>query len=723
MDKSKKVADRQQLKLELMRQAAARWDQSVKTGFKTITEKQLPRIQQHSRREEMRSSKGLTKPFDDLIRIEEAQIGTWDAENRPPHSKADLAGRPVARILDGGPDASDRGFGTGFMVSDRLFITNYHVFPDIDYAQECIANFKHEYVNNTLQPGIHFNLDPSAFFINNRDLDFAIVAVDTKSVTGGNNLGELGFIQMIESVGKVIKGDDINIIQYPLGNHKQYACRQNQVTQIFDDRGFIQYITDTAKASSGSPCFNKFWELAALHHCAIPEMINGKIIDVNGQPWNGVDEDTIHWVSNEGISISKIVSFLKANQSSFQTKNPQLLSQLLGTVADPLLTVNENAPRETITLSTNSQTPNDQTMSTYSFHFQGPVTLNFYNQGATAPTPETIIAPPPVTTGQEAGAIVFDEDYESREALGYQEDFLEGYSLLTPFVKDKNTLKDLYREDNEPKLLKYYNYSLVMNKKRRFCHWTAVNVNYDPFVRSNKSRSAFGRDTWRRDPRVPDQLQVIGTELYAPAKRVEQGHIVRREDACWGEGADEQFIEYANSDTFHYTNCTPQLEPFNRANPRASEGYEGIHGIWGALEEHIKKELNNADNKAVIFAGPYLSQQDPQISYVGNGKVKTPMKFWKVVCVRSGEGDLVCFGFWLDQKDVWDQFGPGVEALDFKKFKKQQIRISEITKRTKVQFDEKVYEHDVLINNPFNESAEAALEYNEVKDIQIRPIH
>jgi endonuclease G, mitochondrial len=731
MNKEQKLAARQELKRSLMLEAAERWQETSDTGFKPTESGEravnVTRVKNHTLRETLRSQKGMTELFDELFRREEAQIDTWDAVNQPPHAKAALAGKPVARIVNANADGPLKGFGSGFLISDSLFMTNHHVFPDIDYAEECQANFNYEYnAANVLQEGSLFNLEPGRFFINDRKLDFAIVAIAPKSIDGLTTVADLGCIQLIETPGKIIKGDDINIIQYPLGGHKQYACRQNQVTQIFEEKGYIQYITDTARAASGSPCFNRFWELAALHHCAIPKVVNKEIIDINGQPWDGRDEDMVLWVSNEGISISKIIAFLKAGHFSSPTNNLSLLASLLGTVYDPLLEAGPRQPaKAAIPLVNDNKIENN--MPAYTFNFYGPTTVNVgvLPAAAVAPIepvtpalPEAVVKLP----GEETGAIKFDEDYDGREDLGYKEDFLEGYILSEPKVTDPEKLKELYRENVDPVILKYYNYSLVMNKKRRFCHWTAVNTNYDPEMRTKKARKDFGADTWRRDPRVPDQSQVIGKELYNPAKRVEQGHIVRRDDSCWGE--DAKSIEFANSDTFHYTNCTPQLEPFNRENPRAEKGYGGIHGIWGGLEEHIKKELKNIDNKAIIYAGPYLSNADPVIEYTEGQKIKTPMKFWKVVCVRDSAGKLFSYGFWLDQKDVWDQFGPGLEAgeaLDFLKFKKQQIRINEITKKTKVEFDSEVYKTDVLKNNQFSEGAETAISYNDVKDIQLLP--
>ncbi len=722
-----KQADRLALKKEFMLEAASRWHSAVNTGFKTTPLDNVPAKQirqtNYAKRESLRSKLGMTEFVESLRRVEEAQIDSWDAVNLPPHSKAELLGKPVARILDG-TESSEKGFGTGFLISDRLFMTNYHVFPDFDYAIDCEANFGFEYKQNrSLNPGVKFSLHPEIFFISHKALDFAIVAISNQSIDGATQtLSDLGCIPLIETPGKVILGEDINIIQYPLGGYKQYAYKQNQVVKIYEDLGYIQYLTDTAKASSGSPCFNRSWELAALHHCAIPLVENNRIITKNNTVWDEKDEDDVRWVSNEGISISRIIQYLKNNLSAFETPNIEYLHQLLRHVSDPLLRAAGAGGTEIIVQEAEAKPKhiNNMDKSNVTFNFYSASFVNIY----TSPTqsldkliesPNEVIPQQPTPEAQPP--IQFDEDYESREDKGYKADFLDGYSIEEPLVDDSR-MSEIYMDGSEPYLLKYYNYSLVMNKKRRFCMWTAANVNYSADVRTNKSREDFGRDTWRRDPRVPDMFQVIGSELYAPAKRVEQGHVVRRDDTCWGP--DEEWIEFANSDTFHYTNCTPQLEPFNRENPRANQGYTGIHGIWGALEEHIKKQLSNVDNKATIFAGPQLASKDP-IEDFGSGNIKYPLKFWKVALVLDENGELFSYGFWLDQTDVVRQFGLGLERLDVKRFKKQQLSIREISRRTGVDFDEQVYQTDVLRNNAFTESDDRSIPYKEVSEIQIRP--
>ncbi len=728
---------RNMLKMEYMMQAARRASDlggaaaGIDRPAISHSTKMVQREKNFMVRESNRDKLGLSALANQLSKLEEAQIETWDAVNKPPHEKAALCGKPVARILDNQSEDGPQPIATGFMVTNDLLLTNYHVFPDYDFAVDCLANFNYEYKGDVIDRGSLFQIDPAKFFYSCKELDFALVGVKGQS-TDGKSITDQGFITMIATPGKIDINSEMNIIQYPLGLPKQYACVNNFVSEIFPDTGFVRYTTDTNRSSSGSPAFNKSWELSALHHCAIPKLIDGQIVNRNDQVWDGKDLDTVYWVSNEGVSISSIVTYLKSHQGEIRTSNPILLNVLLGNTVDPLLSNPVNGLADAANQNESGSTKSlvgSPVFNNCNFVFNGPVSITVYPPGSHqngGPSLKSGEIPGEGTAGagmqssaMEQAAIRFDEDYDDRVDLGYDPDFLEDYTLNIPVVEEERS-GEMYREDGEVMEFKYYNYSLAMNKKRRFCMWTAAMVNYDPDCRSGKSRKAFGRDTWRADPRLPTKYQVIATELYNPARRVEQGHIVRRDDTCWSADRDESFIEFANSDTFHFTNCTPQLEPFNRKNPRAKEGYEGIHGIWGALEEHIKEQLGNNDQKAVIFAGPHLDDKDPKQDF-GKGVIQYPVQFWKIVCLRNAEGKLFTYGFWLSQKDVLEQFGLGLpEAVDFRKFKKSQVKISVIAKRTKLKFPDVVLDTDVLrLNAP--ESLEDELFYNEVKDIQIYP--
>jgi endonuclease G, mitochondrial len=97
---------------------------------------------------------------------QERMIGpTLDFDKRPPDSDAELAGQPVARIVEiDGPRYQPYGFGTGFMVTPRLLLTNHHVLPHARTAVNVGAQFGYEYDVRGLRQGEIFELEPDALY-------------------------------------------------------------------------------------------------------------------------------------------------------------------------------------------------------------------------------------------------------------------------------------------------------------------------------------------------------------------------------------------------------------------------------------------------------------------------------------------------------------------------------------------------------------------------------
>ncbi|MCW8138116.1 MAG: hypothetical protein KIT58_04355, partial [Planctomycetota bacterium] len=77
-----------------------------------------------------------------IIRFGSGSRPDWSP--RPPTEAARKAGRPVARIIDAWASPRARGFGTGFLITPRLLITNHHVFATASEAAGGAANFLHE---------------------------------------------------------------------------------------------------------------------------------------------------------------------------------------------------------------------------------------------------------------------------------------------------------------------------------------------------------------------------------------------------------------------------------------------------------------------------------------------------------------------------------------------------------------------------------------------------
>jgi endonuclease G len=656
-----------------------------------------------NKREELRGVVDSTA-YRELRRATERQIGaTLDFADLPPDEQALKAGRPVARLVTlGAPDTVPQGFATGFLVAPNLLLTNHHVFRTPDEADGVGAHFLYERTQGGLRAGVIFTLEPERFFVNNKGLDYALVALSVASLDGAP-LGQFQYLPLIGITGKIVKGDPVNIIQHPEGRPKQYATVNNRLLDLRDD-GFLLYETDTLEGSSGAPLFNQHWETIGLHHCGVPQIENGQLVTRDGRrlPLDAevADSDLI-WVANEGIRVSALVASL-ADQRLDRPEAQRTLELLLSTTTDPLRIVAEKSPLVSAqpdmdpTRFAAGRTP----MTDHAFNFSGPVTIhvNFHPDAAAGRVPVTPILPEAPVADFREKTLKFDENYDARVQKGYKTGFLSGWSVPAPHVNDDHH-GDLLRDTaGAPWILPYYHYSLTMNRDRRLLAWAASNVDYRPAARRyTKTRKEYGGENWRLDPRVAlaaPGLQIENADFYAPAKKIDRGHIVRREDGAWGSTSRE--AEYGNSDTYHWTNCTPQSEGFNQS---------GKSGIWGRFEEHIQDEVKAEGGRMSVFAGPVLNPEDPSHGYDNGTEIQVPMEFWKVVvCVGKvdGHAQRLAYGFIFDQTEPVQRLG--YERMNMEDYVIYQMPIREITKKTGVVFDASVLAADVLKDGGANES-------------------
>lgn len=216
------------------------------------------------------------------------------------------------------------------------------------------------------------------------------------------------------------------------------------------------------------------------------------------------------------------------------------------------------------------------------------------------------------------------EEYEGRQ--GYQSRFLgHEFAVEMPkVVRDNEDILVFPTEGNSKEtVLRYQNYSVVMNKARRMCFFSAVNID------GNLSRRTK-RTNWLLDPRIPRSYQIIG-ECYGNAPKFSRGHMTRREDPAWGS-RDEAHL--GNADSMHVTNAVPQMQAFNA-------------GIWLGLEDYALENARADDMKICVITGPLLHKDDP-IRY----GVKIPLQFWKVIAfIHDGTGKLSMTGYSISQSN------------------------------------------------------------------------
>jgi endonuclease G len=221
------------------------------------------------------------------------------------------ASRAVGRIIICAEGGRVTGYGTGSLISPNLVLTNNHVLEDVQSAAQAQIEFDYELgLDGTPAQAASFKLDPDRFFLTSRELDYSLVAVEEQDSVGGE-LATFGWNQVIEAEGKVILGEQLNIVQHPNGEPKQLAMRENQLLDLLDN--YLHYKTDTAPGSSGSPVFNDQWEIVGLHHSGVPlKDESGRILAIGGGLWTrAMGEHRIDWVANEGVRISRIIKDVK----------------------------------------------------------------------------------------------------------------------------------------------------------------------------------------------------------------------------------------------------------------------------------------------------------------------------------------------------------------------------------------------------------------------------
>ncbi|MBD2095825.1 endonuclease [Trichocoleus sp. FACHB-591] len=219
------------------------------------------------------------------------------------------------------------GYGTGFLVSPQLLLTNHHILPSsrVSSFSQIEFNYQDGLDGQPLR-SVVFNFDPDAFFLTDDRLDYTLVAI-RDDPRNGSSLSSFGWNRLIEQEGKVVIGEYVSIIQHPSGKRKQLALRENQLVDVLED--FLHYRTDTAPGSSGSPVFNDQWEVVGLHHSGVPKRdFQGRILNMDGEVWSEEQgEEQVDWLANEGARISRIIKHVKQQRLSIEQK--QLRNEML----------------------------------------------------------------------------------------------------------------------------------------------------------------------------------------------------------------------------------------------------------------------------------------------------------------------------------------------------------------------------------------------------------
>src|SRR4030095_8606527 len=123
-------------------------------------------------REIMKSTSGIpelvetiTTPQPTMAKSLERILGTNDLVDISFLLRGISAARSTGRVWINDSNNRLRGYGTGFLVSPSLMITNHHVLPDANTATFAVIEMDYQFdQNNQLLQSQLFKLDPNSFY-------------------------------------------------------------------------------------------------------------------------------------------------------------------------------------------------------------------------------------------------------------------------------------------------------------------------------------------------------------------------------------------------------------------------------------------------------------------------------------------------------------------------------------------------------------------------------
>ena len=558
--------------------------------------------------------------------------------------------------------------GSGFLIGNGLFMTNHHVLPNAQFAQHLALEFDYELdIVSKPKPVTRFAID-TRVFVTDPDtqdgLDFTIVAVGDR-LDGVHPIENFGWTGLSDSLDKHMLGEFANIVQHPDGRYKEVVLRENRLVGRFANA--LHYVADTEPGSSGSAVFNSEWRVIALHHWGSPWR------EVFGEDGTPVDVDV-----NEGIRISAIVKHLRNRLTDLNPFARDRIAKALDMGSAPESPGDHFQPDEA-TLHRAGNAPSVRLDDTGRVVWNLPIELSVQ-----LPLLGGTPARPAVEPGT-AAAIVENPPAEApsnkyRDRSGYKRQFLDGFDVPLPQLGDdlvgKAAANKLAEPGDDPHELKYHHFSVVMNRERRLAFFTACNIDGDTAksvdrktktvtplrpdsagLESAESAADAEAEAWYTDRRI-DAGDYTGEAFYEKqkipgfpnpqskgriARMFQKGHLVRRLDPCWG---NDDLALQAEEDTFHWTNCSPQVGFFNQGTAAPSTPGTGGGALWRAVENYVLRNAVADKQRVTSFTGPIFTDEDRP--YRG---IKVPGRFFKIA-VWVEDGELRSLAMIADQRPV-----------------------------------------------------------------------
>jgi V8-like Glu-specific endopeptidase len=183
------------------------------------------------------------------------------------------AARSVVRLrvprYDNAIEQSKRYWGTGWLLTGSLLITNHHVLNARDDGEPDAAesDFSKQALHTTLQfdiDSVDGGSDPLnivEIVASDQNLDYAIARMAAPQARPGLAVDWSPFALRPSEIVP------LNIIQHPNGQPKKIAIRNNLATAAASPE--LRYFTSTLGGSSGAPVLNDKWQVVGIHRGSI----------------------------------------------------------------------------------------------------------------------------------------------------------------------------------------------------------------------------------------------------------------------------------------------------------------------------------------------------------------------------------------------------------------------------------------------------------------------
>lgn len=164
---------------------------------------------------------------------------------------------------------------------------------------------------------------------------------------------------------------------------------------------------------------------------------------------------------------------------------------------------------------------------------------------------------------------------------------------------------------NKDEIVYYIGFTLSYNTHFKQANWVAYELTKEE-INGNAERD----NIFKVDPRFKNRS--ANNSDYSKSG-YDRGHLAPAGDMKWND--------QAMSESFFYTNISPQVPQFNRGN-------------WKKLEEYVRAWADEL-NSIYVVTGPILKDKQKRI---GRNKVTVPDFFYKVI-LSYNQGDVRGIGF------------------------------------------------------------------------------